>query len=380
MAVDTRNQQSHLNLPGYEGLRYQQVPQFTNPWASSATSAPQSHLYASSAVAPSSGMDASHQAQRATTLPMPAYGVPVTASSGLGAGSTPSGAFYDSQNGIDMSQDLLNPPRSYAAQYSTAGASASYSQTSAPGYQMDYASSKSPAAYQQSFERRTSHPSVSSEALLDPQLDPYRRAPLIDIDRLNSHTTSAQRTSFSDAVDASRGMVSLSQSDITPRNIYDVRNSSRSSTDSYGFPSTHSNHSSISSASTYPSSYGYNPSVAGSDISDYSSASESVDLNSRTLPRPSNFPGAAPPPQSMMGQFSSKVSSSSQKKHKCKICDKRFTRPSSLQTHMYSHTGEKPFACEVEGCGRHFSVVSNLRRHRKVHKGEGRDHPSPDDS
>ena len=43
----------------------------------------------------------------------------------------------------------------------------------------------------------------------------------------------------------------------------------------------------------------------------------------------------------MMGQFSSKVSSSTQKKHKCKVCDKRFTRPSSLQTHMYSHTGEK---------------------------------------
>jgi hypothetical protein len=36
------------------------------------------------------------------------------------------------------------------------------------------------------------------------------------------------------------------------------------------------------------------------------------------------------------------------------------------------------FACDVDGCGRHFSVVSNLRRHRKVHKGEGRDHPSPD--
>ena len=30
-----------------------------------------------------------------------------------------------------------------------------------------------------------------------------------------------------------------------------------------------------------------------------------------------------------------------QKKHKCKFCDKRFTRPSSLQTHMYSHTEEK---------------------------------------
>ena len=29
----------------------------------------------------------------------------------------------------------------------------------------------------------------------------------------------------------------------------------------------------------------------------------------------------------------------------------------------------KAFACDVDGCGRHFSVVSNLRRHRKVHKG-----------
>ncbi|KAF8543468.1 hypothetical protein BDD12DRAFT_682627, partial [Trichophaea hybrida] len=56
------------------------------------------------------------------------------------------------------------------------------------------------------------------------------------------------------------------------------------------------------------------------------------------------------------------------KKHKCKVCDKRFTRPSSLQTHTYSHTGEKPFVCEQDGCGRRFSVVSNLRRHKKVHQ------------
>jgi uncharacterized Zn-finger protein len=137
-------------------------------------------------------------------------------------------------------------------------------------------------------------------------------------------------------------MVAMAQSDITPRNIYGQPDVSRSSSDSYGFPSAHSSHSSISSASNYGNYYG--SSVSEASVGDYSSANESVDMpNSRTLPRPSGLIGGnlPPAPSSMMGQFSSKVSSSSQKKHKCKICDKRFTRPSSLQTHMYSHTGEK---------------------------------------
>lgn len=140
-------------------------------------------------------------------------------------------------------------------------------------------------------------------------------------------------------------MLSLGQNDITPtpRNMYGTQ-TARSTPESYGFPATHSNHSSISTASGVHSNYG--SSVGDYALSDYSSASESVDLNHRTLPRPSGSSvgsghGMPPAPQSMMGQFSSKVSSSTQKKHKCKVCDKRFTRPSSLQTHIYSHTGEK---------------------------------------
>ncbi|EAS33618.3 C2H2 finger domain-containing protein FlbC [Coccidioides immitis RS] len=182
------------------------------------------------------------------------------------------------------------------------------------------------------------------------------------------HATQPPQVTFSDALDASRGMVALSQ-DLTPRAIYGPR-SSRGSVDSYGFPSTHSSASSISSANNYPY---YSASVVSVDssVTDYSSTtSDSYDGLSRTLPRPSGLLAGALPPQSMMGQFSSKVPSNTQKKHKCKVCDKRFTRPSSLQTHMYSHTGEKPYACEVEGCGRHFSVVSNLRRHKKVHKND----------
>lgn len=321
MAVDNRQQPQFNNMGGYESMRYQHGPQFTNPWVSGASN--QSQMYATSMPHTSVGSDARYvQAPNVSA----AYG-----------GGIPAPA---------MASDGMSAPRPYGAPYSSAASSgATYAPAPAPQY---------PPSYGYAGDRRASHP-------------------------LNT-ASEAERQSFSDALDASRGMVAMSQSDITPRNIYGNPNPSRSSTDSYGFPSGHSSHSSISSASTYPTYY--NSSVSEASVGDYSSASESVDLpSSRTLPRPHGLVGGAmpPAPQSMMGQFSSKVSSSSQKKHKCKICDKRFTRPSSLQTHMYSHTGEKPFACDVEGCGRHFSVVSNLRRHRKVHKGEGADPTSPDE-
>ena len=62
------------------------------------------------------------------------------------------------------------------------------------------------------------------------------------------------------------------------------------------------------------------------------------------------------------------------RKHPCNVCNKFFLRPSALQTHIFTHTGEKPHSCPVPGCDRHgegkgFSVRSNMTRHvRARHK------------
>nr|POF25977.1 zinc finger protein c25b8.19c [Quercus suber] len=362
LAVDNRQQQQQFSSASYDNMRYPQ-PQFTNPWVSAPPTG-HSHMYATAA---SSASDPSRYAAHAPNVSA-AYSSTQLPAPSLASGILPLDPDLFDQTNLQFAQDM-SAPRPYGSAYNpssaTSSTASSYAPTSAPQF----------ASYGYQADRRPSHPSVAF-SYLDDQLENLS----VDMsDRFNT-TSEAERQGYNDALDASRGMVQMSQTDITPRNIYGG-NAMRNPTDSYGFPTAHSSHSSISSASTYPTYY--NSSVSEASVGDYSSANESIDVpNSRTLPRPSGLiAGSLPPaPQSMMGQFSSKVSSSSQKKHKCKICDKRFTRPSSLQTHIYSHTGEKPFACDVGGCGRHFSVVSNLRRHRKVHKGDGKDHGSPDDS
>ena len=60
----------------------------------------------------------------------------------------------------------------------------------------------------------------------------------------------------------------------------------------------------------------------------------------------------------------------SQERYICPTCSKPFSRPSSLKIHTYSHTGEKPYRCKHEGCGKYFSVRSNMKRHEKGCHGE----------
>jgi uncharacterized Zn-finger protein len=46
-------------------------------------------------------------------------------------------------------------------------------------------------------------------------------------------------------------------------------------------------------------------------------------------------------------------------------CGKKNPKPWNLLDHIRTHTKEKPFACDE--CGKKFSHVGNLNKHRYVH-------------
>ncbi|KAG2149054.1 uncharacterized protein EDB93DRAFT_357198 [Suillus bovinus] len=61
-----------------------------------------------------------------------------------------------------------------------------------------------------------------------------------------------------------------------------------------------------------------------------------------------------------------------QASHKCDECGQTFTAVFSLKRHMQSHSGVRPFVCNIPGCSQAFFNQSDCKRHErstKRHKG-----------
>ncbi|XP_063415846.1 zinc finger protein 148-like [Mytilus trossulus] len=55
---------------------------------------------------------------------------------------------------------------------------------------------------------------------------------------------------------------------------------------------------------------------------------------------------------------------------RCHVCNRVFPREKSLQAHMRTHTGERPYLCDYPGCNKSFCQSGQLKTHQRLHTGE----------
>ncbi|XP_035723219.1 transcriptional activator GLI3-like [Vespa mandarinia] len=65
-----------------------------------------------------------------------------------------------------------------------------------------------------------------------------------------------------------------------------------------------------------------------------------------------------------------KQGSTSPSSIKCTYCSRVFPREKSLQAHLRTHTGERPYPCDYPGCTKAFTQSGQLKTHQRLHTGE----------
>lgn len=54
--------------------------------------------------------------------------------------------------------------------------------------------------------------------------------------------------------------------------------------------------------------------------------------------------------------------------HSILDCEKKFSRPDSLTTHIKTHSNVRPFVCLFTGCGKAYYHSRSLKKHEKSHE------------
>lgn len=74
--------------------------------------------------------------------------------------------------------------------------------------------------------------------------------------------------------------------------------------------------------------------------------------------------------QNLSGNTKKKLSQRNPATYACELCDKCFTRPYNLKSHLRTHTNERPFVCSI--CGKAFARQHDRKRHEDLHTGKKR--------